>query len=279
MAFARDSYTATGGQTDFTISFPYLADADVNVSVNGTALDQDADADTGSFQIVASTTARIGAGLTLGDAVVITRTTSQSTRLVDYASGSTLTEEDLDDDSLQAFYMAQEAIDDANINNSWQELTTAVSVGTSTAVTLTSALAAQDPYMVMLVLHDVSTGTDNSTLDLRLGPAAGLLTTGYDSIGWNSGASARTSTTGICLTGTAATWDAADDLSGIIILEKLGSGDLWTLTSTSGLHEPGGTAIKNMFMEPFDVTGTLDEIGLVCSNNMNAGTVDIYYKA
>ncbi len=113
MAFARDSYTATGGQTDFTISFPYLAAADVNVYVNGTALDQDSDADTGSFQIISSTTARIGAGLTVDDAVVIVRTTSQNARLVDYASGSTLTEEDLDDDSLQAFYMAQEAIDQA----------------------------------------------------------------------------------------------------------------------------------------------------------------------
>jgi hypothetical protein len=34
-------------------------------------------------------------------------------RLVDYASASTLTEEDLDNDSLQAFYMVQEAIDAA----------------------------------------------------------------------------------------------------------------------------------------------------------------------
>jgi hypothetical protein len=113
MAFARDSYTATGGQTDFTITFPYLAEVDVLMFVNGTQLGQDADADTSSFQIVSGVTCRVGAGLTASDVVVIRRSSSQAARLVDYANASTLTENDLDDDSLQAFYMAQEAIDTA----------------------------------------------------------------------------------------------------------------------------------------------------------------------
>ena len=43
----------------------------------------------------------------------IRRTTSQAKRLTDYASGSVLTESDLDTDSTQAFFMGQEAIDDA----------------------------------------------------------------------------------------------------------------------------------------------------------------------
>ena len=48
-----------------------------------------------------------------GDAVDIIRDTSQSTRLVDYAAGADLTEDDLDTDSMQAVYMAQEALDQA----------------------------------------------------------------------------------------------------------------------------------------------------------------------
>ena len=48
-----------------------------------------------------------------GDAVDIIRDTSQSTRLVDYAAGADLTEDDLDTDSFQAIYMAQEALDQA----------------------------------------------------------------------------------------------------------------------------------------------------------------------
>ncbi len=113
MAFARDVYTATAAQTDFTITFPYISTTHVEVYVNGTQLDQDSDADTGSFQVISGTTARTGAGLDEGDTVVVLRSTSRSTRLVDYASASTLTEEDLDNDSLQAFYMVQEAIDAA----------------------------------------------------------------------------------------------------------------------------------------------------------------------
>lgn len=114
MAFARDSYTASASQTDFTITFPYLDAVDVNVYKDGVLMTNQADADTVSYQIVSTTIVRFGAGLTGGEVVVIQRATSQTTRLVDYATASTLTEEDLDNDSLQAFYMAQESIDIAN---------------------------------------------------------------------------------------------------------------------------------------------------------------------
>jgi hypothetical protein len=53
---------------------------------------------------------RFGSGLVGGEIVIVTRTTSQATRLVTYTAGSLLTN-DLNNDSLQAFYMAQEAID------------------------------------------------------------------------------------------------------------------------------------------------------------------------
>ncbi len=48
---------------------------------------------------------------TVGAAVVIQRRTSPDARLTDYQSGVTLTEGDLDADSLQAFYLSQEALD------------------------------------------------------------------------------------------------------------------------------------------------------------------------
>ena len=47
-------------------------------------------------------------------AIEIRRKTSQTSRLTDYASGSVLTESDLDTDSTQAFMMSQEAIDNAD---------------------------------------------------------------------------------------------------------------------------------------------------------------------
>ena len=50
-------------------------------------------------------------------AIEIRRKTSQGTKLVDYASGSVLTEDDLDTDSDQAFFMSQEAIDEFQDKN------------------------------------------------------------------------------------------------------------------------------------------------------------------
>ncbi len=108
MSFARDLYTATEEQTDFTITFPYLADEDVEVYQNGTLKTVTTD-----YTIVSETTVRLVTEATAGDIVILLRNTSQSTRIVDYASASSLGEEDLDDDSLQAFYMCQEALDSA----------------------------------------------------------------------------------------------------------------------------------------------------------------------
>lgn len=109
MAFARDVYTATGGQTDFTISYEYLLEEHVVVSKNGSTLTQGAGED---YIFPNETTIRLNTGATAGDVVVIERQTSQSVRLTDYTPGP-LTENDLDTDSLQAFYMAQEAVDKA----------------------------------------------------------------------------------------------------------------------------------------------------------------------
>jgi hypothetical protein len=62
----------------------------------------------------AGTTLTFNATPSNGTAIEIRRRTSQGSKLVDYASGSVLTENDLDTDSEQAFFMSQEAIDDAN---------------------------------------------------------------------------------------------------------------------------------------------------------------------
>lgn len=110
MAFARDTYTASAAQTDFTITFGYLAEEDVLVYLNGVLQTQGAGED---YTIVSTTTVRFNSGLSEDDAVVLVRSTSQTARIVDYSTASTLTEEDLDDDSLQAFYLAQEALDAA----------------------------------------------------------------------------------------------------------------------------------------------------------------------
>lgn len=112
MAFARDVYTATSSQTDFNISFNYLQESHVVVSVDGVEQTQGSSDD---YTIVSSgTVVRFNSGRTSGETVVLQRNSGQSSRITDYTAGP-LAEADLDNDSLQAFYMAQEAIDIANI--------------------------------------------------------------------------------------------------------------------------------------------------------------------
>lgn len=110
MAFARDIYTATAGQTNFSITFPFLEDAHIDVFVDGTEQTEGS----GNDYTISSSAVVFNSGLTGGEIVVLERSSSQSSRLVNYSVPSTLTESDLDTDSLQAFYMVQESIDIAN---------------------------------------------------------------------------------------------------------------------------------------------------------------------
>jgi hypothetical protein len=106
MANSFVRYTGNGATTTYAIPFSYRSVDDLSATVNGT---------------VVTTYTLDGAGTNLtfnvapvnGAAIEIRRTTSQNTKLVDYVSGSVLTENDLDTDSDQAFYMSQEAIDKA----------------------------------------------------------------------------------------------------------------------------------------------------------------------
>lgn len=92
------------GQSLFAFDFPYLKREDVRVFVDGTAV---------SFTFTSPNTIELTTPLTKASDVVIRRFTETGRRLVDYNSVAELTEEVLDMDSLQAFYIVQEALDTA----------------------------------------------------------------------------------------------------------------------------------------------------------------------
>lgn len=92
------------GQSLFAFDFPYLKREDVRVFVDGTAV---------SFTFTSPNTIELVNPLTKASDVVIRRFTETGRRLVDYNSVAELTEEVLDMDSLQAFYIVQEALDTA----------------------------------------------------------------------------------------------------------------------------------------------------------------------
>lgn len=120
MPYAKDSYTGDSSTTDFVISFPYIEASHVVVKVDGiTKTNPDDYTFTTDPQKIRFSTAPAS-----GAIVLLVRSTSQTARLVDYQSGAILSEEILDNDSLQAFYLTQEVWDIAEEGS--------IAVGTTT---------------------------------------------------------------------------------------------------------------------------------------------------
>lgn len=140
MAFARDEYTATASQTNFAISFSYLADADVVVKQNGTTLTLTTHytLTSGGAQVT------LVSGATEDDQIVIYRSTNQTGRLVDYIDASILDESSLDSDSFQAFFMAQEALDLANQALLKSDSTLLFDAGSTRITNVSDPTSAQD---------------------------------------------------------------------------------------------------------------------------------------
>jgi hypothetical protein len=119
MANSFVRYTGNNSTTSYAIPFSYRSTADLTVTLSGVV--------TTAYTLnSAGTTLTFNSAPAQDAAIEIRRRTSQGTKLVDYASGSVLTENDLDTDSDQAFFMSQEAIDDAgdvikvsNVNFQW----------------------------------------------------------------------------------------------------------------------------------------------------------------
>ena len=106
MAFAIDAYAWNNSSTSFSVTFPYIEQAHVIVTVDGTTKTLNTDYTFSNSSTITFTTAPA-----LNAIIKFTRASNQTARLVDYQDGSTLTEATLDQDGNQTFFMAQEAID------------------------------------------------------------------------------------------------------------------------------------------------------------------------
>jgi hypothetical protein len=117
MAFSRIEYPVSG--TDYNIPFPYIARSHVKVYLDG-ALQMDGV----QYSFLNQSTIRFGT-TPVGSIVSLARSSSPDSRLVDWTAPSSMQEEDLDLDSIQAFYLAQEAVDFAtavlskNLSGQW----------------------------------------------------------------------------------------------------------------------------------------------------------------
>ena len=108
MSYSINSYVASGSQTQFAVTFPYISKTHVEVRLNSVLTTAYTWASSGVIQLNTSPAA--------GVVVDIRRNTPKDARLINFQDASTLIERDLDMDSDQAFYLAQEAFD-AVLNN------------------------------------------------------------------------------------------------------------------------------------------------------------------
>ena len=124
MAFAINTYTGNGSLTSFSVSFPYIEQAHVIVTVGGVTKTISSD-----YNFTNSSTIAFSSAPANGAIIKFTRSTNRTARLVDYQDGSTITEAILDQDGNQSFFMAQEAIDitentiGLNANDEWDATT------------------------------------------------------------------------------------------------------------------------------------------------------------
>lgn len=134
MAFSYQNYTGDNTTDTFSIPFTFTAQSEISVTVDGVA-------ETGlTFPSAASV--QLTSAPATGTLVQVRRTTDLTARSVDFASGSVLTEEDLDDSNIQTFHAAQEAVDKSNdgitlgADDKWDAKSKIIkNVGTPTAST------------------------------------------------------------------------------------------------------------------------------------------------
>jgi len=106
MPLSYENYTGDNTTTTFSIPFTYTATSEISVTVDGVA-------QTG-LTFPSASQVQLTSAPASGTVVQVRRTTDLTSRAVDFASGSVLTEEDLDNANIQIFHSSQEAVDLTN---------------------------------------------------------------------------------------------------------------------------------------------------------------------
>ena len=162
MAHARVTYTGDGAATSYTVTFPFINRTHTVVSVNGVTKSLNTDYVWLSDSVIQFVTAPPS-----GQAVVFQRVTSIATRLVDFHDAAILTEADLDLDSTQHLYLAQEAYDlkqftmARNYDNNWDALSSRI---INLAAPVDDADGANKSYVLSATATQVATATAQATI-------------------------------------------------------------------------------------------------------------------
>ena len=110
MAYSFVTYTGDGTTKDFTYNLGYVSKSHVTVKVGGVTQTLPA-----QYIWLSDTVVRFVTAPTTGAVIYISRSTSPSSRLVTYETGTSLTKTVLENDSKQAFLLMQEALDGQSV--------------------------------------------------------------------------------------------------------------------------------------------------------------------
>ena len=99
------NYTGDGTTRDYLVPFPYLDRDYIHVYVNNDEIDQ------ASLEWLSDASLRLPEAPIEGAVISIKRETDRTEPVTDFRNGSTLTEEDLDNQTLQLLHIAQEVYD------------------------------------------------------------------------------------------------------------------------------------------------------------------------
>ena len=175
MAFSYVNYTGNGTTTQFSITFTYQNTSEISVTVDGVAQ--------AGLTFPSSSTVQLTSAPASGTLVQVRRTTNLAARAVDFASGSVLTEEDLDDSNIQVFHAAQESTDLAGDSiqlgndNKWDAQSSVIkNVGTPTASTDAATKGYTDTEVAGVVSSAVTQATAAATTTAQAEVAAATST-------------------------------------------------------------------------------------------------------
>ena len=103
MPLSYQNNTGDNSTDTFSIPFTYSATSEISVTVDGVAQS--------NLSFPSTSTVQLTSAPASGTVVQVRRTTDLSSRAIDFASGSVLTAEDLDNSNIQIFHSSQEAKD------------------------------------------------------------------------------------------------------------------------------------------------------------------------
>ena len=144
MAYPENTYTGNGSTTNYSLTFEYLKETDIKVSLDGVT--------TTAYTLANATTVSFNAAPANGVAIRIYRETNVTEAQATFFAGSAIRAQDLNDNTLQTLYASQEATENASqaptaiaTANTAKTTADAAAVDAAAALTAASNAVAFDP--------------------------------------------------------------------------------------------------------------------------------------